>query len=617
MALLSLSVGAWAEEETTTTEKDTTYIVNVWTGSVEEEKDTVGVKQNETDGSVTYMSSWWNEKVASSAYIIPEGYTLTLTFNNYTSANDSASDWYKARTSLFVTNNLTQNERNAKQDYFSNDYDQFIAATLDGRTEICSVYSQEGYPSTFAAMSDSLDSAKVTLTIANYDINAIAKAEITTRNGSTMKISWIEDKKVLNDTLRAFLMVDSCYVDSLSSQLVDSVEESFYEGLQLSKAVPYVEDGIEKSTLGSSDLSTEWWGAFSDWYIVPKEYELTISFTNHCYSDTATITYDKYSYLTAVMVCGSKDQANEYIGLTNTGWEWKCIKDTLQQITYKDVKELAQTLNGSTITVTVNNAEDSLSVKMVIVKNDTTMTQVVKREIPDTISTVYARLIPAQSYLTDIESSMKYTRANSGQGAYGTVCMPFDATVDNAKAYEVVGYGTDANGNPEKLYLDSVSTCEAGKGYVFLTTSTNSIVFNVTGTTMVDEPSDGALVGTFSDSIFVDSCDYILTTSTTSSYVWGKGKGNYIKRYRAYLDSAYVFDNNNFAPITSNTANAKGYIMFSIITDGDDNTTGIQEIVSDEQNGEADDIIYNLSGIRVTNPQKGIYIKNGKKYIIK
>ena len=615
MALLSLSAGAWAEDETTTTEKDTTYIVDWSTGKLEEEKDTFGIKNTGEDGTVTYGESWWNDNTSSSAYIIPRNYTLTLTFNNYTNHDSTYSAWYISGTSLFATNNITDEERYGSKDYFGYNHKEFIAATLDGRGT--SPYSQEGYPDDFAAKSDSLDSAKVVLTIANYEVNVIAKAEITTRNGSTMKISWIEDKNVLNDTLRIMLHVDSCYVDGLSSQLVDSVEESFYEGLQLSKAVPYVEDGIAGSTVGTSNLDTSWWTAFSDWYIVPKEYELTISFTNHCSADTATIAYDKYTNLTAVMVCGSEDQDNEYIGLTNTGWEWKCIQDTLEQIQYNNnVKELAETLNGSTITVTVDNAEDSLSVKMVIVKNDTTMTQVVKREIPDTISTVYARLIPANSYLTDITSSMKYTRANSGQGAYGTVCMPFDATVGNAKAYEVVGYGTDASGDPETLYLDEVSYCEAGKGYVFQSTSTDSIVFNVTGTTRVDEPSEGALVGNFVDSLAVDSCDYILTTST-SSYVWGKGKGNYIKRYRAYLDSAYVFDTNNFADITSNNAAAKGYIMFSIITDGDDNTTGIQEIVSDGQNGEADDVIYNLSGIRVTNPQKGIYIRNGKKYIIK
>ena len=42
--------------------------------------------------------------------------------------------------------------------------------------------------------------------------------------------------------------------------------------------------------------------------------------------------------------------------------------------------------------------------------------------------------------------------------------------------------------------------------------------------------------------------------------------------------------------------------------------TAIQGVVKAERN---DDVIYNLAGQRVTNPTKGIYIKNGKKFVIK
>ena len=43
-------------------------------------------------------------------------------------------------------------------------------------------------------------------------------------------------------------------------------------------------------------------------------------------------------------------------------------------------------------------------------------------------------------------------------------------------------------------------------------------------------------------------------------------------------------------------------------------STGIQNIiVTDDPNAP----IYNLAGQRVTNPTKGIYIKNGKKFILK
>ena len=49
--------------------------------------------------------------------------------------------------------------------------------------------------------------------------------------------------------------------------------------------------------------------------------------------------------------------------------------------------------------------------------------------------------------------------------------------------------------------------------------------------------------------------------------------------------------------------------------ESDDTLTGIQSV----ENSEAaeDDVYYNLSGVRVANPSKGLYIKNGKKVIIK
>ena len=44
-------------------------------------------------------------------------------------------------------------------------------------------------------------------------------------------------------------------------------------------------------------------------------------------------------------------------------------------------------------------------------------------------------------------------------------------------------------------------------------------------------------------------------------------------------------------------------------------STGIATIVSDTKEAPGD--IYNLAGQRVTAPSKGIYIQNGKKYIVR
>ena len=48
----------------------------------------------------------------------------------------------------------------------------------------------------------------------------------------------------------------------------------------------------------------------------------------------------------------------------------------------------------------------------------------------------------------------------------------------------------------------------------------------------------------------------------------------------------------------------------------DDETTDIESVTTDEE-AKDNDVYYNLNGQRVSNPQKGVYIHNGKKVIIK
>ena len=53
-----------------------------------------------------------------------------------------------------------------------------------------------------------------------------------------------------------------------------------------------------------------------------------------------------------------------------------------------------------------------------------------------------------------------------------------------------------------------------------------------------------------------------------------------------------------------------------ILSFDDDETTDIESVTTDEETKD-NDVYYNLNGQRVSNPQKGIYIHNGKKVIIK
>ena len=70
------------------------------------------------------------------------------------------------------------------------------------------------------------------------------------------------------------------------------------------------------------------------------------------------------------------------------------------------------------------------------------------------------------------------------------------------------------------------------------------------------------------------------------------------------------------------TTPATAALARSFVFPGDDETTGIGEIVIEGDAGisgtaNADDRIYNLQGQQVTAPVKGLYIKNNKKVVIK
>jgi hypothetical protein len=87
-------------------------------------------------------------------------------------------------------------------------------------------------------------------------------------------------------------------------------------------------------------------------------------------------------------------------------------------------------------------------------------------------------------------------------------------------------------------------------------------------------------------------------------FYWGAAKGaafNYGKAHQAYLA----------VPQTGNRGDGVAAYLF----DGD--KTGIYNVMATES--ESNDDTYTLSGIRVENKQlpKGIYIKNGKKVVVK
>ena len=161
-------------------------------------------------------------------------------------------------------------------------------------------------------------------------------------------------------------------------------------------------------------------------------------------------------------------------------------------------------------------------------------------------------------------------------------------------------YQAAVNSGKTAVVLTEVTGREipAGKGVV-LKSSAATITLTPTTTTQTLEGNE--LTGV-DDATAAPSNAYCLSKETTGS---ARGVGFYTYTGTIHAHRAYLV-------VAGGPSLARGFLGFS----DDDNTTGISlpEAVVIENDGP----IYDLSGRRIIGqPQKGIYVKNGKKVVIK
>ena len=182
-----------------------------------------------------------------------------------------------------------------------------------------------------------------------------------------------------------------------------------------------------------------------------------------------------------------------------------------------------------------------------------------------------------------------------------TYSSPFATTLPNdMKAYTV----KNENGN---YYLSRLNLTDqvlpANTGVILAANEANTFT-PVPATTAPEAPTDNQLQATSGAAVMVDAATnaYIFTKNKDNVAFFGLLSSDTSKR-KIEAFKAYLTVGSNAAPRLS-------------LNFGDDNvTTGINTITNGEQKA---DIIYDLSGRRVTNVQHaGIYIVNGQKRLIK
>ena len=181
-------------------------------------------------------------------------------------------------------------------------------------------------------------------------------------------------------------------------------------------------------------------------------------------------------------------------------------------------------------------------------------------------------------------------------GNFGTICLPFAATVTGATVYKIVSKvmsGETMTG----INLESVESLEAGNAYIFKADADATSITATYSGSYADATDANGMLGNLS------STD---TNAPQGSYVVSgneihKVTGDAVKvgQYKAYITLTGISE-----------ATSRGAIFMGL----DDESTGIESVQTEKGNGYT---IYNLQGQRVTGANKGLFIVNGKKMLMK
>ncbi len=189
---------------------------------------------------------------------------------------------------------------------------------------------------------------------------------------------------------------------------------------------------------------------------------------------------------------------------------------------------------------------------------------------------------------------------------YGTLILPFayDLTADGLTAYTVESI-TDATAATSAMLNLSTGTTSiaANTPYIIGGTTTGTYSFIGVPTNDKDSYADSYLTGVLETTTVPNNgSTYVLQNQTQTD---ASGLAFYLVNSNDITCGAYHCYLNYTAP-----AGVKMVVNFP-----DGTTTGIEAVDSEAEAGS--DVIYDLSGRRVAKAQKGVYIVNGKKVVIK
>ncbi|MCD8265729.1 MAG: hypothetical protein LUC33_01105 [Prevotellaceae bacterium] len=194
------------------------------------------------------------------------------------------------------------------------------------------------------------------------------------------------------------------------------------------------------------------------------------------------------------------------------------------------------------------------------------------------------------------------------EAEYGTLALPFVPTEDETDG--LTFYSTEAYEKGDILSLEDVTSLEANTPYIVGGETTGTYTFAVTTGVYRSYDSTDGITYTVPEAGWLTGT-YISTEVPTGSYVLQNQTDNGLAFYIVTDDEPITIGANHCYLTASETAAAPAVIF--LFPDG--KTTAITGVEADVTEGS--EAIYDLSGRKVSQTRKGIYIVNGKKVVIK
>ena len=223
-------------------------------------------------------------------------------------------------------------------------------------------------------------------------------------------------------------------------------------------------------------------------------------------------------------------------------------------------------------------------------------------------------LVPTRNTLVTIDEGVDYVaqdvndaeitlnRTIAANDTWNTFCVPFDISNADLKAQfgddvAVAEYTDEANGENSTINFNTMATPAVTANVPVLLKSKSTATSFVFGGDI--KTGNAKVAGT--------NFDFVATWDATTTIAAGDW---FLASNKLYKSTGATTIAGTRAYLKAKTATAR---VVKVVFDGEDMTTGIANVNVNHNNNE----VYDLQGRRVNKAQKGLYITNGKKVVIK